>query len=194
MVNINCQNSKKGATYPNNVPRPKNGCKKVNSGARIKGDKIKIFEDYYSKSNSLPDDKALAISDTLGLPIGDVKNMTGTEILSAVKAANKINPRSVQYHHIRPDWAGGKNTGDNLVPISKTPMHTGEGSAHRWWSSKLDDKKDSIQKDIDACLKKNNEKPLKKQHTGGEKGMKATASELKKRGLPFTLCLQNCKN
>jgi len=68
VVDIDCKNSKDGTSYPSNVPKPKNGCEKVNSGSRLSGDKVKRFRDYYDQAGNQPlaADKAKAISDSLG--------------------------------------------------------------------------------------------------------------------------------
>jgi len=193
IVDIDCSDSKDGSSYPENVPKPKDGCAPVNTGARIdegpgenKEDK---FLNYY-KDKQVDKSFYKGISKSLDIKESEVAKLTGQDIIKSVIERRKKGFK-IEYHHIRPDWAGGKNEGDNLIPIRRKPDHKGEGSAHRWWNRKLEDKNKKIQEEINKCLKKNGiSKKIK--HNKGESGMKKTAKELKKHNLPMHVCLTEC--
>ena len=189
--NLKCDN-----TYPENVPKPENGCTVLPGERKESGSKKSKIEQAYADI-TVPNDHLYDLEDALGMQRGSLNNKYGEEITQLVTEYNegKSKGEKIEYHHIKPLWAGGKHEGKNLIPL-RNASHTGVGSPHGWYNQQLKDKCPEIKKKLKKCLQKSNKKHQRSidiTHMCGEVNIGKTARKLRKYKIYIRLCFKNCE-
>ena len=174
VVDMDCGPAKNGRAYPENVPNPSMNMKTnpenwlVRNGCRVETqNKIDSFVDEYEDAGSMPDKVVQAASRALGISPAKTKAMSGEKFKSEYdkvnKSLNQQKKNPLNMHHIKPSWAGGDESGENMVPLTHAD-HTATGSGtHGWWNEKLKDEKDTINNKMKKCKAKNEKLKDKKQ-------------------------------